>query len=128
MPCDPSAEARALALELLRRYDGAERVPLLPFAQLVAIAPQAREDEPTGVEIVWASGSVEHPVPGSSLWRAALERYLAEPERGDPADSILRAQVRHSLERYPDLETWWRWVRSGWTAPPSVGGHGARER
>jgi hypothetical protein len=117
---DHLAEQRALELELLRQHDGAERIPYLPLAQLVTVTPLAREDDPTAVEIVWGPGSVERPAPRASLWRAALQRYLAEPESADPADAILRAQVGRSLERYPDLETYWHWLRTGWTARPAV--------
>jgi hypothetical protein len=115
---DPQEAHRALALELLQRHDGAERVPALPYARLITIAPTAREDDPVHVAIDWGSGAIEQPFPGASLWRAVLERRLAEPPHEDPADRVLRAQIQHSVERFPDLETWWHWLRTGWTAPP----------
>ena len=115
---DPQKEHRALALELLRRYDGAERIPHLPFAQVVLIAPAAGEDDPVHVEIVWSPGAIEHPFPGSSLWRAVLRRHVERPSNGDPRDRVLREQIQRSLQRSPDLESWWHWLRTGWTAPP----------
>ena len=117
---DPAETARRLELEQLRQYDGAERVPLLEFAHLITIAPVAREDDPALVQIAWSPSALEHPFPGSSLWRAALEVLLARAPSDDPADAVLRSQISRSLERYPDLETWWHWVRTGWTAPPKV--------
>jgi len=117
---DSADLARDLALETLRRHDGAERIPLLPYARLITIAPADREGDPTVVAIHWTLGQVEHPIPGSSLWRAVLRQRLEQPPSDDPAESLLRAQIEHSLARYPDLETWWHWLRTGWTAPPVV--------
>jgi hypothetical protein len=118
----PREEHHLRALELLRRYDGGERISQLPFAQLVSIAPAADEDDPVAVQIVWSPGAIEHPFPGSSLWRAVLERHLDRPPDDGPADRVLRAQIERSLERYPDLESWWHWLRTGWTAPPKPEG------
>lgn len=127
---DPEEAHRRRALELLQRYDGAERVPALPYARLVAIAPQAREDDPVDVTIVWGPGpeAVERPFPGSTLWRAALERRLAQPPRQEAADRVLRAQIARSMERFPDLDTWWHWLRTAWTAPPKPEEDGTRRR
>jgi hypothetical protein len=119
---DAGAAHEARALELLRRHDGAERVAQLPYARLITIAPQAGRDDPVHVTIYWGGGTIEQPFPGSTLWRAVLERRLAEPasaDPADPADRVLRAQIEHSLARFPDLETWWRWLRTGWLAPPT---------
>jgi len=115
---DPEAEHRQLALDLLRRHDGLERVGQLPHARFVAVAPAAGADQPVHVEISWTPDTLEHPFPGSALWRAALTRRLAEPQRDDPADRVLREQIIRSLERFPDLDSWWHWLRTGWTAPP----------
>lgn len=118
---DPREAHRTLALDLLRRHDGAERIPRLPFAQLITIAPAAAADDPVHVTIIWGPGNVEQPFPGSSLWRAVLDRHLREPRPGPPtpAEPVLRAQIERSLERFPDLDTWWQWLRTGWTAPPT---------
>ncbi len=121
-------EAEALGLELLRRHDGAERVPLLPYARFVAVSPAADEDEPAMVEIEWAPGSVEHPHPGSTLWRAALTNRLSEPAGDDPGETVIRAQIERSLARFPNLDTWWRWLRTGWTAPPKPDARGGKRR
>lgn len=117
---DPRDEPEALALDVLRRHDGAERIPLLGVALLITVAPNDREGDPTVVAIEWSPGRTEHPIPGSSLWRAVLTQRLAEPPSGDPTEPVLRAQIERSLARYPDLETWWHWLRTGWTAPPVV--------
>ena len=114
---DPHAETAARAQELLRRHDGAELVPLLESARLIAVAPAQERDAPVYVEILWARG-LDRPIPGSTLWRAAVERRLAEPSGGGPAEEILRRQLRESLERFPSLEVYWEWVRSGWRSAP----------
>jgi hypothetical protein len=108
-------------LELLRRYDGAERIERLPLAQFVTLAPSADPDEPVDVTIEWGPTTIEKPLPGSSLWRAVLSARLEQPLTADPAESIIRSQIKSSVERFPDLETWWAWLRTGWTAPPKAG-------
>jgi len=119
---DGEAEVRAAAQldDLVRRYDGAERIPLLSYAQLVVISPTDRAEDPVSVLVRWTPDSFERPVPGSSLWRAILQRRLAQPIGSDPADQVLRDQIASSLGRWPNLETWWHWLRTGWTAPPRV--------
>jgi hypothetical protein len=106
-------------LALLARYDGAERIPDLGSSRLVMIAPSASADDPVAVTIEWAQGTIERPLPGSALWRAVLERRLEAQRDGDPGAAAVQHQIRRSLERFPDLETWWHWVRTGWTAPPA---------
>lgn len=110
----------ALTAELVRQYDGAERVPALPSARLVSVAPATRNADPVLVAIEWVPGVVERPAPGSSLWRAALAARLAEPSRDTPDDALVREQIEQSLARFPDLESWWHWVRTGWLAAPHV--------
>lgn len=106
--------------ELLRRYDGAERIERLPLAQFVTLAPSTDPDEPVDVTIEWGPSVIEKPLPGSSLWRAVLTERLRYPPTGDRAESIVWAQITRSLERFPDLETWGAWLRSGWTTPPKT--------
>ena len=106
-------------LELLARYDGAERVKDLASAKLVMIAPSGSADDPVAVTIEWAPGAMERPLPGSALWRAVLARRLEADAAGDPGAEVVRLQIRRSLERFPDLESWWHWLRTGWTAPPT---------
>jgi len=115
-----SQPSQDLPVDLQRRYDGAERIPLLPHARLVVVSPAETMDDPVYVLVQWTPDSFERPVPGSSLWRAVLARRLAEPISADPADQVLRRQIQGSLERWPDLETWWHWLRTGWTAPPKL--------
>lgn len=105
--------------ELVRLHDGAERVPLLPWAELLIVAPSADPQLPPEVAIRWSSERIEQPIPGSALWRAVLQQRLAAaPDPGDPSDRIVRDQIERSLERFPSLESWWSWIRSGWSAPP----------
>ncbi|HTS87880.1 MAG TPA: hypothetical protein VMG41_05265 [Gemmatimonadales bacterium] len=103
--------------ELLERYDGTERIPFLPNALYITTAPHADPAHPVYVEIAWGPGAPEKPIPGSALWRAALERRLEELQDEDPGDVLLRRQIEQSLERYPSLEAWWKWLRTGWLAP-----------
>ena len=103
---------------MLARYDGAERIADLASARLVMVAPSAAVDEPVAVTIQWAYGAMERPLPGSALWRAVLEHRLEAEADGDPGAAVVRWQIRRSLDRFPDLETWWHWLRTGWTAPP----------
>jgi len=116
---DPQAEHRALEEALLRQHDGAERVARLPCAQFVVVSPGTRARDPVFVEIVWSAQAIEHPIPGSTLWRAVLADWLLRHPSLDPVEGTLRAAVEQSLARWPDLETWWHWLRTGWTAPPS---------
>jgi hypothetical protein len=95
--------------EVLRRLDGVERVALLPYARLVAIAPGRDVQQPVYVFIEWVPGLIERPYPGSAIWRAALEHYLAQPRDGDPTFAALAPIVRACLERFPSLEAWIRW-------------------
>ena len=105
-------------LELLARYDGAERIQDLASAKLVLVAPSRSADDPVAVMIEWATGTLERPLPGSALWRAVLAGRLQAKAYGDPGAEVVRLQIRRSLERFPDLESWWHWIRTGWTAPP----------
>jgi len=114
----PHAEAAARAQELLRRHDGADLALRLDEARIIAIAPALEPDAPVYVEIVWAD-RLDHPIPGSTLWRSAIERRLAQPA-GDRSDSdVLRRQMRDSLDRFPSLEDYWEWVRTGWRSAPT---------
>ena len=114
---DRSPENRERARELIERHDGADRVALLPLAWLVTVSPSADTAHPVFVDIVWQPGQRQQPVPGSALWRAALQRRLAELKDPDPLERVLRNQIERSVERFPDLESWWRWLRTGWLAP-----------
>ena len=105
-------------LDLARRYDGIERIALLPYAEFITLAPSTRLDDPVDVTIEWGPDRVEKPLPGSALWRAVLESRVARPATPDPAERLIRHQILGSLARFPDLESWWAWVRTGWTAPP----------
>jgi hypothetical protein len=102
----------------LRKYEGRERIPLLPSARLVLVAPSRHRDTPVLVAIEWSPGVWERPLPGSSLWRAALTGHLARQVSGGPAGAVVRAQIEDSLTRFPDLECWWAWLRAGWLCPP----------
>jgi hypothetical protein len=96
--------------DVLQRYDGVERVALLSLAEFVAIAPGTTGDEPVYVFIEWAPQMVERPYPGSAIWRAAIERYLAQPRDGDPTYQALRPVVEDCLRRFPSLDAWLRWA------------------
>lgn len=104
--------------DLVRQYDGAERIPLLLLARFVTLAPSTDPRQPVDVTIEWAPDRVEKPLPGSALWRAVLESRLARPMTRDPVERLIRRQIIGSLDCYPDLETWWSGLRQGWTAPP----------
>jgi hypothetical protein len=116
----PDGGLPAEELELLARYDGTERIAALASARLIMLAPANATDDPVAVTIQWASGAMERPLPGSALWRATLWRHLAMAGPDDPTTDVVRRQIRRSLERFPDLESWWHWVRTGWTAPPRL--------
>jgi len=111
-----------------RQYDGIERIPFLPDAEFITVAPSTSVDDPVDVTIEWAPGHIEKPLPGSALWRAVLESRLAPPATPDPADRLIRHQILGSLARFPDLETWWAWIRTGWTAPPKPASRPRRDR
>jgi hypothetical protein len=95
--------------EILRRLDGVERAALLPYANLVAIAPGPDAEEPVYVFIEWSPDAIERPYPGSAVWRAALERYLAHPRDDDPTFRALAPIVQACLQRFPSLDAWIRW-------------------
>jgi hypothetical protein len=80
------------------------------------------------VTICWNPDHWEQPVPGSRLWHAVLDHRLAQldPELAD--QRILREEILRTAARYPDLDSWWSWVRSGWTAPPASGDPRGRGR
>lgn len=118
--------SRAAASEEQRQHsDSAERVPLLPFARMVAFTTGLPNEEPTYVVIEWAPGIVERPYPGTPLWRAVLERWLVSisapetvptsaptsAERPSTAsdDTLLRQAVRVDLDRFPSFEAWLHW-------------------
>lgn len=107
-----------LDADLVRQYDGVERIPLLPLARFVTLAPSTDPGQPVDVTIEWAPDRIEKPLPGSALWRAVLEGRLGRPMSRDPLERLVRRQIIASLDRYPDLETWWAGLRTGWTAPP----------
>jgi hypothetical protein len=92
-----------------RRLDGVERVPVLPFAHMLAVAPAVEPDDPAYVFIEWTPGQVERPIPGSALWRAALNEYLATADPSEPQAPQLRMAVAQSLAHFPSLEAWFRW-------------------
>jgi hypothetical protein len=96
--------------EILRQYDGVERVALLPYASFIAVVPGTDAEEPAYVFIEWAPDVIERPYPGSAIWRAALERYLAHPRDDDPTYRALRPVVMEGLDRFPSLEAWLRWA------------------
>jgi hypothetical protein len=98
--------------EVRRQYDGRERIGLLPFSRFIAIAPAAELDEPVWVFIGWADDFVERPLPGSSIWRAALRRYFdishdAGPEQEERGP--IRSSIEVSLARFTSLEAWLYW-------------------
>ena len=108
---DPNAD-------LARQYDGIERMPLLAHAEFITLAPSTDPNQPVDVTIAWGLDRVEKPLPGSALWRTVLENRLARQITPDPAERLIRHQILRSLDRYPDLVSWWAWVQNGWTAPP----------
>jgi hypothetical protein len=113
-----SAPASGIAATLVAAYDGVDRIALLPKAKLVLVAPGQDTETPVQVTIQWSPASWERPIPGSSLWRAVLTDQLSRLSDTDPADGILRTQIEQCLARFPNLEHWWAWVRSGWLTPP----------
>lgn len=112
------------------QFDGEDRVPRLPSARFILVSPSAAVNDPVHVAILWPSGIWEQPVAGSRLWHAVLDRRMAELDSRIPEQRILQDEIRLSAERFPDLESWWKWLRSGWTAPPDLGEseHHHRER
>jgi hypothetical protein len=110
--------SRASASEEQRQHGAAaERVPLLPFARMVAFTTGLPNEEPAYVVIEWAPGIVERPYPGTPLWRAVLEQWLAhisaptsaERPSTTPDDTLVRQAVCVDLERFPSFEAWLHW-------------------
>jgi hypothetical protein len=90
-----------------REYDGEGRVPWLPCARSLSWAPpapaaDAAEQEPIYVWIEWTPGTVERPLPGSCLWRAALARIADRVPAAAPV-------IEDELRRFPDFESWLYW-------------------
>jgi hypothetical protein len=115
---DISSAAIAAERELFEQIDGVDRIEKLPLAHFLTIAPAAVRDAPVYVSISWTPDLVEAPTPGSALWRTVLIHRLEAPVSDDPADRVLRSQIEQSLHRFPSLEAWWSWIRTGWIAPP----------
>ncbi|MGH7669053.1 MAG: hypothetical protein ACRENQ_06125 [Gemmatimonadaceae bacterium] len=93
-----------------REMDGVERVALLPTAHMVAVAPSVDADDPAYVFIEWTPDLVERATPGSAVWRAALDAYLASDGlHDDPHRDQLRMEITRSLVRFPSLDAWFRW-------------------
>jgi hypothetical protein len=106
---------RAAADRAVRHaLDGAERVALLPRAAFIAVAPGSTDkDEPPYVFIGWTRDAVERPYPGTTIWRAVLERYLDAPHPDDPGHAIVRTLVGDALARFPSLDAWLWWSDHG---------------
>jgi hypothetical protein len=93
--------------DALREYDGGARVSQLAVAELLLWAPPApatdfAEREPIYVWIEWVPGAVERPLPGTSLWRAALARIADRVPTAAP-------MIEDDIRRFPDFESWLRW-------------------
>lgn len=115
----PPGASGDLSPEQRRFIEGVDRVPLLDLAEGVIVGPPRSPDEPPLVLIEWTPAHVERPQPGSVLWRAVIEREIAAPvDNPDPIAFERVEQLRRSLRRWPDLDTWWAWLRTGWLAPP----------
>jgi len=110
-----------LTPEEKRALDGADRVAWLPLAATVIVGPPREPDEPASVIIEWEPGRVERPVPGSTLWRAAVGREVRrlEEEAAGAPEELLADRLSRAAERWPDIDTWWAWLRTGWLAPPT---------
>ncbi len=89
--------------------DGEERVPLLPQAHMVALAPPMDGRDPVYVDVEWAPGHIELPTPGSAVWRAVLDAYLATDHPDQVQEAVVRIVVRESRDRFPSLDSWFRW-------------------
>jgi hypothetical protein len=101
--------------------EGTERIALLPVAQFIAVAPGLDEDPPY-VWIQWVPGVVERPYPGTAIWRAALERYLASPMVEGGTTRVIRPLVAAALARFRSLEAWLRWMDFERPLPRGPGG------
>lgn len=97
------------AVATRRALEGEERISLLPAAEVIAVSAGSG-DEPPYVFICWTAEIAERPYPGTALWRAAVERYLASPARNAAADAIIRPLVESALARFDSLEAWLRWM------------------
>jgi len=120
---DESADPRGgrvdLTPEEMRALDGAHRVPFLSLAATLIVAPPREPDDPASVIIEWGPGRVERPVPGSTLWHASIEREIERlVADGESMSLRLAAQLSRAGKRWPDIEAWWSWLRTGWLAPP----------
>jgi len=94
--------------EDLRQIDGADRVPLLPHAHMIAVAPgvshDERSDDPVYVFIEWAPGMVERPYPGSAIWRAVLEQSLEHWQSQEGESGEGRAQNTDNVSVYAHVD------------------------
>lgn len=109
-----------LTPEQKRALDGAGRVAWLPLAATVIVGPPREPDQAASVIIEWGPGRVERPVPGSTLWRAVIEREVRRlEEEAGVAAQLLADRLSRAAERWPDIDAWWAWLRTGWLAPPT---------
>lgn len=90
---------------------------LLRSARLIVLSPSGDEEAPVDVALYWLRDRPYFPLPGSTLWRTALQRWLRQPSNGSPEDGVIRTEVERSLVRFPSIESWWDALRSGWTRP-----------
>jgi hypothetical protein len=102
-----TAVEAAIAARL--QLEGIERIALLPRAEFLAVTVGGEIDAPVVVFIGWGGEVVERAYPGTAIWRAAIERYLAGPISTDPGDPIVRAAAEESLIRFPTLDRWLAW-------------------
>lgn len=94
--------------EARRQLDGIDRVALLPRAQMLAISFGAI-DEPAYVFIEWTPGEPEGPYPGTTIWRAVIERWLRMPHEDNPSWPLLAPIAEANLARFTSLNAWIRW-------------------
>lgn len=96
--------------EARRQLEGVERIARLARADFLAVTVGDSPDAPAIVFIGWTAELVERTYPGTAIWRAAIERYLASTPNGDPGDPLVRAMARESLTRFPTLDRWLSWL------------------
>jgi len=104
-----AASQHEQAVATRRAIEGEDRIPLLSAAEVIAVSAGAG-DEPPYVFICWSAEIAERPYPGTAIWRAAIERYLASPVRNAAAEEIIRPLVASSLARFDSLEAWLHWM------------------
>lgn len=105
----PPASVDALLVQR-KQFDGIHRIALLPQAGAISVAPGCTVGDTVHVMIAWSAVDIEEPYPGTTIWRAVLERFLANAPDDDPVWQTLKPILIADLERFPSLSAYLQWA------------------